>query len=145
MYNNVTMMGRIVNDLELKVTPNGTNFCQFRIAVERRFRTKGEERKADFFNVVAWRKNAEIATKWFAKGRMILVQGELQTRQYTDKNGNPATWYEIIAERLSFTGERKLDADNTMSDLPSEPPRTTSAAAEIYTPEEPAFDDDYPF
>ncbi|MBD5129131.1 MAG: single-stranded DNA-binding protein, partial [Ruminococcaceae bacterium] len=98
-----------------------------------------------FLNVVAWRKNAEVATKWFAKGRMILVQGELQTRQYTDKSGNPATWYEIIAERLSFTGERKLDADNTMSDLPSEPPRTTSAAAEIYTPEEPAFDDDYPF
>lgn len=56
MYNNVTMMGRIANDLELKVTPSGTNYCQFRIAVERRYQKKGEERKADFFNVVAWKK-----------------------------------------------------------------------------------------
>lgn len=84
-------------------------------------------------------------TKWFAKGKMILVQGELQTQQYTDKNGNPATWYEIIADRLSFTGEKKSDTDNTLSDLPPEPPRTTSAAAEIYMPEEPADTDDYPF
>lgn len=145
MYNNVTMMGRIANDLELKVTPSGTNYCQFRIAVERRYQKKGEERKADFFNVVAWKKNAEIVTKWFAKGKMILVQGELQTQQYTDKNGNPATWYEIIADRLSFTGEKKSDTDNTPFDLPPEPPRTTSAAAEIYTPEEPADTDDYPF
>lgn len=146
MYNNVTMMGRIVNDLELKVTPKGTNFCQFRIAVERRYQAKGEERKADFFNVVAWRKNAEFATKWFAKGRMILVQGELQTRQYTDKNGNSAIWYEIIADRLSFTGEKKLDGDSAPSALPPEPPHTVSAAAEIYNmPEEPADTDDYPF
>ena len=87
MYNNVTMMGRIVNDLELKVTPNGTNVCSFRIAVDRRYQTKGEERKADFFNVVAWRSNAEFICKWFGKGRMILITGELQTRQYTDKNG----------------------------------------------------------
>lgn len=108
MYNNVTMMGRIVNDLELKVTPNGTSVCQFRIAVDRRYQTKGEERKTDFFNVVAWRKSAEFVTKWFAKGRMILVQGELQTRLYTDKNGNTATWYEIIADRISFTGEKKI-------------------------------------
>ena len=93
MYNNVTMMGRIVNDPELKATPKGTNVCSFRIAVERQYQTKGEERKADFFNVTAWRSTAEFICKWFGKGRMILVQGELQTRPYTDKNGNPAMWY----------------------------------------------------
>lgn len=146
MFNNVTMMGRIVNDLELKVTPNGTNYCAFRIAVERRYQTKGEERKTDFFNVVAWRKAAEFITKWFAKGRMILVQGELQTRQYTDKNGNPATWYEIITDHISFTGEKKLDADNAPTSLPPEPPQAASSEKDAMIPEEPAaVDDDYPF
>lgn len=144
MYNNVTMMGRIVNDLELKVTPNGTNVCAFRIAVERQYQKKGEERKSDFFNVVAWRKDAEFITKWFAKGRMILIQGELQTRQYTDKNGNPATWYEIIVSRATFTGEKKLD---TTDNEPSSPPEPPQSYGSDNTPPvgEPPVTDDYPF
>lgn len=145
MFNNVTMMGRIASDLELNVTPNGTNYCTFRLAVERRYKTKGEERKTDFFNVVAWRKTAEFITKWFAKGRMILVQGELQTRQYTDKNGNLATWYEIIADRGDFTGEKKIDTDNAPSSLPPEPPQIVASENEAMIPEEPAELDDYPF
>lgn len=145
MFNNVLMMGRIVNDPVLQVTPNGTNYCSFRIAVERRYQTKGENRKSDFFNVVAWRKAAEFVATWFAKGRMILVQGELQTRQYTDKNGNPATWYEIIADRLSFTGEKKLNVDNEPPSLPPEPPQIASSENDAVIPEEPAELDDYPF
>lgn len=145
MFNNVQMMGRIVNDPVLHVTPNGTNYCSFRIAVERRYQTKGEDRKFDFFNVVAWRRAAEFVTKWFAKGRMILVQGELQTRQYIDKNGNSAIWYEIIADRLSFTGEKKLDTDNAPTSLPPEPPQTAASENEAMIPEEPAELDDYPF
>lgn len=109
MYNKVIMMGRIVNDLELKTTPTGVNVCSFRIAVDRRFQTKGEERKSDFFNVVAWRQQAEFLTRFFSKGKMILVEGEMTTRQYTDKNGNPNTWYEIVADRLSFTGEKAMN------------------------------------
>lgn len=144
MYNNVTMMGRIVNDLELKVTPNGINVCSFRIAVDRRFQTKGEERKSDFFNVVAWRKSAEFICKHFGKGRMILVQGELQTRQYTDKNGNPATWYEIIADRLSFTGEVKKVETGAPEGYP-EPPYVPGETAPADFPAEPSGDDDYPF
>ncbi len=145
MYNNVTMMGRIVNDLELKVTPNGTNVCSFRIAVDRRYQTKGEERKADFFNVVAWRSNAEFICKWFGKGRMILITGELQTRQYTDKNGNPATWYEIIANRADFTGEKKMES-TTQPPLPPEPPQYSNSSADddIAAPLTEA-PDDYPF
>ena len=104
--NRVIMMGRIVNDLELKTTPQGTNVCSFRIAVDRNFQKKGEERKSDFFNVVAWRGTAEFITRWFSKGRMIMIEGEMQTRQYTDKNGNPATWYEIITDNAYFTGEK---------------------------------------
>ena len=88
MYNKVIMMGRICTDVGLKTTPNGTNVCSFRIAVDRRFQQKGEERKTDFFNVVAWRSTEELVNKHFGKGRMILVEGEMQTRQYTDKSGN---------------------------------------------------------
>ena len=144
MYNNVTMMGRIVNDLELKVTSSGINVCSFRIAVDRRFQTKGEERKSDFFNVVAWRKPAEFVCKYFGKGRMILVQGELQTRQYTDKNGNPALWYEIIADRLSFTGEAKKAEASAPEGLP-DPPYDFGETAPVDLPNEPSTDDDYPF
>jgi single-strand DNA-binding protein len=142
------MMGRIVNDLELKTTPQGTNVCSFRIAVDRRFQTKGEEKKSDFFNVVAWRQQAEFVTRYFSKGRMILVEGELNTRSYNDKNGNPSTWYEIVADRLSFTGEAKQQG--AYSDaygappLPPEPvrPAQQADAAAIASAE---TDDDYPF
>ncbi len=110
--NKVIMMGRIVNDLELKTTPQGTSVCSFRIAVDRNFQKKGEERKSDFFNVVTWRQTAEFVTRWFGKGRMILIEGEMQTRQYTDKNGNPATWYEIQADNVFFTGEKANGGGN---------------------------------
>lgn len=106
MYNKVIMMGRLCTDPELKTTPNGVNVCTFRIAVDRRYQQSGEERKADFFNVAAWRQTGEFVNKYFAKGRTILIEGELTTRPYADKNGNPSTWYEIVAERVSFTGEK---------------------------------------
>lgn len=146
MFNNCTMMGRIVNDPELKVTPNGIAVCSFRIAVERRYHAKDEERKTDFFNVVAWRKLAEFVSKYFAKGRMILVGGELQTRSYTDKNGNPATWYEIIADRLEFTGERAKTEHTEPPDI-SETKSEDIAEAQRETPPfgEPPDADDYPF
>lgn len=149
MYNKVIMMGRIVNDLELKTTPQGVGVCSFRIAVDRRFQTKGEEKKSDFFNVVAWRQQAEFVTKYFHKGRSILVEGELNTRQYTDKNGNPSTWYEIVADRLSFTGEAKQQgaySDTYSAPPPTEPPQQAAspqASASDFTASD--SDDDYPF
>ena len=117
--NKVIMMGRIVNDLELKTTPQGTPVCSFRIAVDRNFQKKGEERKSDFFNVVTWRQTAEFVTRWFGKGRMILIEGEMQTRQYTDKNGNPATWYEIQTDNVFFTGEKANNGGGSYSGPPS--------------------------
>lgn len=104
--NKVIMMGRIVNDPELKTTPSGYSVCKFRIAVDRNFQRKGEERKSDFFNVIAWRNTAEFISRFFGKGRLILIEGELQTQQFTDKNGNPATWYEILVDNAYFTGEK---------------------------------------
>lgn len=146
MYNKVIMMGRIANDLELKTTPQGVNVCTFRIAVDRRYKAKGEERKTDFFNVVAWRKHAEIVTRYFSKGRSILVEGELQTRGYTDKNGNPAMWYEIIADRLGFTGEPKPQTNSAPQTTPTPAPPyngATTGPGDLPAPEE--TDDDYPF
>lgn len=141
MYNKVIMMGRICSDPELKTTPNGTNVCSFRIAVERRFQQKGEERKTDFFNVVAWRSTGELVNKYFGKGKMILVEGEMQTRQYTDKSGNQATWYEIAAERVSFTGEKSVNtAPEVSAPIPAPTPAPQSTSAPDYGP-----NDDYPF
>lgn len=107
MYNKTILMGRITHDLELKTTPAGVNVCTFSIAVDRRFQNKGEEKKTDFFNIVAWRQQAEFVSKYFSKGRMVLVEGELQNRSYTDKNGNNVKITEIAAERIGFTGESK--------------------------------------
>lgn len=138
MFNKVIMMGRIVNDPQLKTTPNGVNFCVFRIAVDRRFQTKGEEKVSDFFNVTAWRQQADFVQKYFGKGRMILVEGEMNTRPYTDKNGNQATWYEIVADRVSFTGEKSQGGAS--GTVPQGAPPVPSAAPDLE-----GADDDYPF
>lgn len=129
MFNKVIMMGRICTDVELKTTPGGVNVCTFRIAVDRRFQQKGEERKSDFFNVVAWRQTGDFVRQYFGKGRMILVEGELQTRQYTDKSGNASTWYEINAERVSFTGEKTAPG---AAPAPIDPPFFDAASSDPY-------------
>lgn len=151
MYNKVIMMGRLVNDPELRTTPQGVNVCSFRIAVDRRFQQKGEERKSDFFNVVAWRQQADFVHRYFTKGRLILVEGELTTRNYTDKNGNQATWYEIVADRISFTGEKSQGGsyNDYAASAPSAP--APQVPAQPAPQQAPAADfanaatDDYPF
>ena len=107
MYNKVIVMGRITHDLELKTTPTGVSVLSFSIAVDRNYQPKGEERKSDFFNVVAWRNTAEFVHKYFGKGCMVLVDGELQTRQYTNKDNVTVTVTEIVADSVNFTGEKR--------------------------------------
>jgi single-strand DNA-binding protein len=106
MFNKVMLMGRICHDLELKTTPAGVSVLSFRIAVDRNYQTKGEERKADFFTVITWRSTAEFVSKYFSKGKMIMVDGELQTRQYTDKNNQTVNVVEIVANSVHFTGDK---------------------------------------
>lgn len=142
MYNKVIMMGRLTRDPELKTTPNGVSVCKFSIAVDRRFQNKGEEKKTDFFNVVAWRQTGEFVSRYFGKGNLILVEGELQTSKYTDKSGNEATWYDIVADRVCFTGEKKSDSGEqsyTGNAAPAAPQPTPEEIAAI------ANDNDYPF
>ena len=148
MYNKAILMGRIVNDLELKSTPSGVSVLSFRIAVDRRFQTKGEEKKTDFLNVVAWRNEAEFISRYFAKGRMILIEGEIQTRSYQDRNGNTAYVTEIVADRSTFTGEKKDSGNSgTIGYTPAPAavaynvPITPTSSA-VVTPDD---DDDYPF
>lgn len=153
--NKVIMMGRIASDLEIKTTPNGVTVCTFRLAVDRKYQKKGEERVTDFFNVAAWRGTAEFITKWFAKGRIILVEGEMQTRQYNDKNGNPAMWYEILVDNAYFTGEKRENSAPQAN--PQASPQQTAyqqtapqaqnamQSAQQASPPLSANDDDYPF
>lgn len=150
MLNKIFLMGRIVNDLEVKTTPSGVAVCQFRIAVDRNYQKQGEERVTDFFNIACWRSKAEFVSKWFGKGRMILVEGELQTTQYTDKNGNPATWYEIVADNVYFTGEKKNDTQSAAVNY-APPAATAQTIVESQSAQQTtddvavAADDDYPF
>lgn len=109
MYNKITLMGRLVAAPELKTTQNGIPYTRFRIAVNRRFHNKDEDNKVDFFNATAWRSTAEFICKYFGKGSMIMLDGEMQTQQYEDRNGNPAIWYDVAVDRVCFTGEPKKE------------------------------------
>lgn len=106
MLNIIALMGRLTAEPELRHTPNGVATCTFRIAVERSFARAGEERKADFIDIVTWRKTAEFVCKYFGKGSLIAVNGSLQTRSYEDKNGNRRTAYEVVADNVHFAGEK---------------------------------------
>lgn len=107
--NRVILLGRITRDLELKQTPNGVSVLPFSIAVDRNFVKQGEERQTDFIDCVAWRQTAEFICKFFGKGRMVAIEGELQTRNYDDKDGNKRKATEIVVSNVSFTGEAKKD------------------------------------
>ena len=110
MLNIVALMGRLTHTPELKTTQNGTSVCSFSIAVDRTYTPKGEERKADFIDIVAWRQQAEFVCKYFQKGSLIAIEGSLQTRQYQDKNGNNRTAVEVVANNINFAGSKNSNA-----------------------------------
>ncbi|MCH5323988.1 MAG: single-stranded DNA-binding protein [Eubacterium sp.] len=141
MYNKVILMGRIANDLELKSTQNGASVLSFRLAVDRRYQPDPNDHLTDFFNIVAWRNNAEFISKYFSKGRMIHIDGELQTRTYDDKDGKTVYVTEVLVDRVSFTGDKSEGGTKPQTKTPASP-----AAAEVQA-EQPTEgeDDDYPF
>ena len=109
MLNVVALMGRLVADPELKTTTQGTSVCSFRIACDRSFVRQGEQRQADFIDIVAWWQTAEFVCKYFQKGSLIAIEGSLQTRQYQDRNGNNRTAVEVVANNVSFAGAKAAD------------------------------------
>lgn len=105
--NGVHIMGRITRDLELRHTQSGSAVCQFCVAVTRSFKDANGEYQSDFIDCVAWRNSAEFITKYFSKGALIALDGELQTRNYTDKDGNKRKATELLVSSAAFTGEKR--------------------------------------
>lgn len=118
MFNLVVLSGRLTADPELKTTQNGVSVCSFKIAVERRYK-QGEERQADFINIVAWRGQAEFVSKFFSKGSMIGIEGSIQTRNYQDKDGNKRTAFEIVANNVQFIESKRSQDATEGNSLPT--------------------------
>lgn len=107
MLNRAILYGRLVADPELRHTPNGVAVGNFRMAVDRDFKDRDTgERKTDFINVAVWRHTAEFVSRSFAKGQLILVEGRLQTNEFTDKNGVKRTSLEVVADNCWFGGPK---------------------------------------
>ena len=115
MLNHITIMGRLTRDPELRRTGSGIAVASFTVAVDRDFGGRdGGEKETDFIDCVAWRQTGEFVSKYFTKGRMIVVSGRLQIRSWTDKDGNKRRTAEVVADNCYF-GDSKRDGDNSGS------------------------------
>lgn len=110
MLNHITLMGRLTRDPELRRTQTGTPVASFSLAVDRDFGAKDGDKQTDFIDIVAWRNTAEFVSKYFTKGRMAVVTGRLQIRDWTDKEGGKRRSAEVIADNVYF-GDSKKDRD----------------------------------
>ena len=111
MLNNITIMGRLTRDPELRRTGSGTAVTSFTVAVDRDFSGQDGQKETDFIDCVAWRQTAEFVSKYFAKGRMAVISGRLQIRSWNDKDGNKRKTAEVIADNVYF-GDSKSDNDS---------------------------------
>ena len=115
MLNHITIMGRLVRDPELRRTGSGVAVASFTVAVDRDFGGRdGGEKETDFIDCVAWRQTGEFVSKYFTKGRMIVVSGRLQIRSWNDKDGNKRRTAEVVADNCYF-GDSKRDNDGGSS------------------------------
>ena len=108
MLNKIIIMGRLTRDPELRRTASSTAVAGFTLAVDRDFKSQNGEKSTDFIDVVAWRSTAEFVSKYFSKGRMAIVEGRLQIRDWKDKDGNNRRSAEVVAENVYF-GDSKRD------------------------------------
>lgn len=121
MLNHIVLMGRLVNDPELRMTGSNTAVASFRVACDRDFKGKDGNKETDFVDIVCWRNTAEYACKYFSKGRMIVVAGRLQMRNWTDKDGNKRTSAEIVADNIYFGDSKREDSFSDTSNAFSNP------------------------
>lgn len=146
-FNKVILMGNLVADPELKTTPSGVSVTTIRIAVGRRFAKQGDEVTADYFTIVCWRQTAEFVAKYFTKGRPILVSGVLQSRSWTDQNGQKRSTVEVVAEEVSFVGSNNNQQQNDSGTYYGA--EQTASAADVKPAvanfEELSTEDDLPF
>jgi len=115
MLNRIVIMGRLTRDPELRRTQSGLPVTSFSMAVDRDFKSQSGERETDFIDVVAWRQTAEFVSKFFAKGRMAVVEGRLQMRDWTDRDGNKRRSAEVVADNVYF-GESRREGDGGRQD-----------------------------
>lgn len=134
MLNHIVIMGRLTRDPELRRTGNGTAVASFAIACDRDYKPQDGDRECDFFDVIAWRQTGEFVSKYFSKGRMAVVDGRLQTRSWTDNEGNKRRAVEIVADHVYF-GDSKKDGGGDSYPAP--------AAYPIYTAPSPAATDNF--
>jgi single-strand DNA-binding protein len=117
-YNRIILIGRLTRDPELRATPDGISVVRFRLAVDRVARA-GEERQTDFFDIVAFRQLADTVANYTTKGRLVLVEGKLQTRSYNDREGNRRTVYEIVADTVRFLERPRESEPEVGADMPA--------------------------
>ena len=110
MLNKIFLMGRLTRDPELRRTQSGTPVTSFSLAVDRDFKSQSGEKETDFIDVVAWRQTGEFVSRFFGKGRMAVVEGRLQIRDWTDKEGNKRRTAEVVADNVYF-GDSKREGD----------------------------------
>ncbi len=113
MLNKIFIMGRLTRDPELRRTQSGIAVTSFSLAVDRDFKSTSGEKETDFIDVVAWRSTAEFVAKNFAKGRMAVVEGRLQMREWTDREGNKRRSAEVVADNIYFGDSKRDNGDRT--------------------------------
>lgn len=119
--NRTILIGRMTKDAELKTTSSGINYCNFIIAVDRRFKDANGQRQADFIACVAWRTTAEFISKYFKKGNKIAVVGSIQTRSYEDQSGNKHLVTEVIVDEAEFVESKAASGNGQTAKQSSEP------------------------
>ena len=158
MLNRVILMGRLVADPELKTTSSGISVTSFRIAVERSYVKAGAQREADFIDIVCWRSTAEFVCRYFGKGSLIALEGQLQSRTYQAKDGTNRYAVVVVADNVSFTGERREQGSGYSQSYSQGSSYGQTQQTPAYQPPEPSYsngssddfqviqtDDDLPF
>ena len=119
MLNHIVLMGRLTRDPELRHTGNGTAVASFSLAVDRDYKGQSGEKETDFVDIVAWRSTADFVSKFFTKGRMTVVEGRLQLRDWTDKDGGKRRSAEVVAEHVYFGDSKQRFESDTASAPPA--------------------------
>ena len=116
MLNKVVIMGRFTKDPELRRTGSGTAVTSFSLACDRDFKSQSGDKETDFIEVVAWKNTAEFVSKYFSKGRMAVVEGRLQIRDWTDKSGNKRTTAEVVADNVYFADSKRSESNDNQKE-----------------------------
>lgn len=150
MLNIVALMGRLTADPELKRTSNDIAVTTFTLAVNRSYVRQGEERQTDFITVVAWRQTAEFVCRYFTKGQQMAVDGSIQTRNYTDRDGNKRTAFEVVANNVHFAESKNAGGGGGRDQQPASVFEPSTDVMSFSTGNDSDFqeitsDDDLPF